>query len=347
MGDPATVRHPTLHTVLVMYNVRMNPDTGHWLLRRAAEEHGLEFVFSKGGATIGSVRFEIVTQSFVSDVVAHGLVATTGPTTLVVADRVTADARVVLQRAKRSFCDARGSLFLTAKNMLVAVDFEPSSNVERNRLAHPLDGAAFDVALWILHAGPQGTRAISRAINRPSSTVNDVVTKLRNESLLYDGTHPLLPELFELCVEEWKRRVAYRAVIPGVVVEAPPRRAGCNFGDLAVTGWASAGVTAQLAWRTAGMTGLRTTTTFFVPNEESIHRAKALPNLFIPSRLGGKDQQTELIVSPVPWLCAHRVATAHGVTIPPIAIAMELAADAARGREILDSFNPEGYLRVW
>ena len=330
-----------------MYNGRVNPDTAHLLLRQAAEANGLDFAVSKGRATIGSARFEIVTQSFVSDVVAHGLVATTGPTALVVADRVTDEARGVLRGAKRSFCDARGSLFLTAKNMLVAVDFEPSAKMERNRSAHPLEGAALDVALWILHAAGQGTRAISRAINRPSSTVNDAVTKLRNESLLYDGTHPLLPELFELCVEEWKRRATYRAVIAGVVVEVPPKRAGCNFGDVSVTGWALGGISAQLAWRTAGMTGLRTTTTFFVPDEESIHRAKALPNLFAASQLGGHDEQTELIVSPVPWLCNHRAVTAQGVTIPPIAIAMELASDAARGREILDSFNPEGYLRVW
>lgn len=55
----------------------------------------------------------------------------------------------------------------------------------------------------------------------------------------------------------------------------------------------------------------------------------------------------DLTVAPVAWLASHRVQRDGKAVVPAIVVALDLALDDARGRELLVGWNPEGVHRVW
>jgi hypothetical protein len=77
-----------------------------------------------------------------------------------------------------------------------------------------------------------------------------------------------------------------------------------------------------------------------VPDAESLDLAASVLK---PESRGAFD----LVVAPVAWLASHRVERDGKVVVPAIAIALALALDDARGRELLSGWNPEGAHRVW
>ena len=87
---------------------------------------------------------------------------------------------------------------------------------------------------------------------------------------------------------------------------------------------------------------------FYVPDQVTARRAIAL--------LGAASSRSQarcaVRVAPVPAVCGHRVDLATNPFEWPLAhplfVALDLAQDAGRGREILDAWTPpDRWARVW
>ena len=77
-----------------------------------------------------------------------------------------------------------------------------------------------------------------------------------------------------------------------------------------------------------------------VPNANSLDLAASILKL-------DSNGAFDLVVAPVAWLASHRVERDGKVVVPAIAVALDLALDASRGREMLNGWDPDGAHRVW
>ena len=165
---------------------------------------------------IEGYTFPVVEVGTISDHVARGL---DRPDGLYVASHVTETARTILRSRAVGFLDRRGHLSIRRPGLVIESDFSSEHPVPRSR-QRPIGGATLDVATWILHRPDlNAVRQISRAISRPPSTVSVGLERLRREGLATGDNEPLLPELFDACVEEWR----YRATPPVTVRSTTPQ----------------------------------------------------------------------------------------------------------------------------
>lgn len=291
---------------------------------------------------IEDLPFEVRITERVSDSLARGIAQTSRSDELLVAQRITDEARTILRQQRVSFFDERGYLSIRRPPLVVEAAVARVEATTSRRRGQPLDGVGLDVAIWLLHAPePGGVRAMSREIGRTASSVSDALRRLVDEGLITTEHQPLLPELFDAAVQAWR----YRTSRPVVVRSDPTTPANARvlrtlLSDASKTGWAWAGPIAERAWRVPGVSRRAGRSVLMVPDTESIDLAasvlKADPN-------GAFD----LVVAPVAWLAAHRVERDGKVVVPAIAIALDLALDDSRGRELLSGWNPEGAHRVW
>jgi hypothetical protein len=286
-------------------------------------------------------RFEVRITERVSESLARGLAQTTGPDELIVAQRITDDARAIFREQRVPFFDGRGYLSIHRPPLVVEAAVSLAEATTARRRGQPLDGVGLDVALWLLHTPePGGVRAIGREIGRTASSVSDALRRLVDEGLITTNHQPLLPELFDAAVQAWRYRSS-RVVVGGdPTTTANARVLRTRLRDATETGWAWAGSVAERAWRVPGVSRRAGRPVLMVPDTDSLDLATSVLK---PEATGAFD----LVVAPVAWLASHRVERDGKVVAPAIAVALDLALDESRGRELLTRWNPEGARRVW
>ena len=296
---------------------------------------------STASVVIQDQRFDVRVTERVSESLARGLAQTATVDELLVAQRITEDARSILRERNVSFFDERGYLSIRRPLLVVeaAVEIDAAPSTKRRR--QPLDGIGLDVALWLLHTPePGGVRAISREIGRTASSVSDALRRLVDEGLVTTDHQPLLPELFDAAVHAWRYRSIHMAVSGDPTTPKNAKALRTRLDDVSDTGWAWAGAAAEHAWRVPGISRKGGRPVLMVPDADSLDLAASI--LKVDAR-GAFD----LVVAPVAWLASHRVERDGKVIVPAIAVALDLALDASRGREILNGWDPVGAHRVW
>ena len=286
-------------------------------------------------------RFAVRLTERVSVSLARGLVLTVEPDELIVAQRITDEARAILRRRHLSFFDERGYLSIRRTTLVVEAAVTTAEPPSTKRRGQPLDGIGLDVALWLLHTPePGGVRAISRAIGRTASSVSDALRRLVDDGLVTSTHEPLLPELFDAAVQVWRYRANHLAVSGDPTTPSNARALRTRLGDTIDTGWAWTGSVAERAWHVPGIRRQLGRSELMLPDRESLDLAASIlkqdPN-----------GEFDLVVAPAAWLASHRVERNGKVVVPAIAVALNLALDDARGRELLRGWNPEGAHRVW
>ena len=286
-------------------------------------------------------RFDVRLTERVSDSLARGLAQTAKPDELLVAQRITDEARVILRQRNVSFFDERGYLSIRRMTLVVEASLATAGAPSTRRRGQPLDGIGLDVALWLLHTRePGGVRAISRAIGRTASSVSDALRRLVDGGLVTSTHEPLLPELFDAAVQAWRYRANHIAVSGDPTTPSNSRALRTRLGEAVGTGWAWTGSVAEHAWQVPGIRRRAGRSQLMLPNAESLDLAASIlkqdPN-----------GQFELVVAPAAWLASHRVERRGKVVVPAITVALDLALDDARGRELLSGWDPEGAHRVW
>jgi DNA-binding transcriptional ArsR family regulator len=328
---------------LAQLGVQARPDAG-------MRDEGIDLVIEPGGT-----RVQVKRRALVTDDVARRLLAgapqPAGSVLLLVGDRVTEAARRLLVEHRAGYYDLRGHLALRSDSVVIDADVEPISGpVERTDALS--GGAGLEVAAALLMEPTAGVkvRELARRLGRSASTVSAVLAVLRRAGLVDDRHRVEGTRLFWQVADRWPASRVYlsRLPVPGQdATVTRPLRLGLDDAET-TTGWAltdsaaAAAYGAPLAVRTGQLLD------FYVPDQATLRRATVL--------LGSASVRSEahcaVRVAPVGEACSRRVDL---VTSPyewplahPLFVALDLAQDAGRGREALDSWTPpERWARVW
>ncbi len=269
---------------------------------------------------------------------------------LLVADRIVAAARQVLREHGWGWLDLRGHLHLSGPGVLVDTSVPAAPEVRRS-VDLFAGKVALEVACALLLAPeqPGSVRQLARALNRSPSSVSAVMTSLREAQLIDSQGRPATPELFWETASAWrpsKTTIARIALLDDPTITTALRT---GWDELATgTGWALTDTMAAAAYGAPAGVRAGYPPDFYVPDTTTAHRAETL--LGMPTSDDARG--ATIRIAPVPQVCTLRYpAPADGLQWPlahPLFVALDLAADPGRGREILAGWNPpEGVTRVW
>ena len=271
----------------------------------------------------------------------HGLL-------LVVGDRVTEDARRHLLAARAGYLDMRGHLGIRANGMLINADV-PGAKQERDRADALAGKVGLEVAAHLLlsPSQPVAVRALARDLGRSPSTVSAVLGALRRDGIIDTSNTVVDTALFWRLAEKWPQRRSFAAVVPDDADPVMTQALRLGLGDLKAPGWALTDTAAAASYGAPVAFRAGQKLDFLVPDESVLRRAVRL--------LGTADSAeraaVSLRVAPVPVATHRRIDLGGPAEWPlahPLFVALDLAQDSGRGREILDAWNPdERWTRVW
>jgi hypothetical protein len=277
-----------------------------------------------------------------------------GAIRVVVADRITGDARDLLRNAGWGWLDLRGHLRLAANGLLVDTDVA-THRADSRRTSEPFAGSVgIEVAAAMLLDPHQkiGIRRVAKQIGRAASSVSDAVAALRGANLLTKNDQPRIPELFWDLASAWKPKHRDVASLPqndqGLLESLQ-----VNIGGFESIGWALSDARAAAAY--GAPVAIRSThpPDFYVPDDRVLRRAVQL--------LGPAEERASraatLRVAPTRIICANRQDpvkyesnrnSEYWPMAQPLFVALDLAQDPGRGREMLNDWTPpEPWPRVW
>jgi DNA-binding transcriptional ArsR family regulator len=313
-------------------------------------DQGIDFVIEPG-----NTRVRVKRRALVTDEVAQRLLIETpslaDSVLLVVGDRVTKTARRLLTAHRAGYYDLRGHLALRSANVVIDADVEPVSG--RAERTYALSGdAGLEVATALLMEPTAGVtvRELARRLGRSVSTVSEVLAGLRRADLVDDRHRVEGTELFWQVADRWTAASVYLARLPmpgDYATVTKPLRFGLDDAENTV-GWALTDSAAAVAYGAPLAVRTGQLLDFYVPDRATPRRAMAL--------LGAASSRSQarctVRVAAVPAACSHRVDLATNPFEWPLAhplfVALDLAQDAGRGREILSAWTPpQRWTRVW
>lgn len=250
---------------------------------------------------------------------------------LVVADKITSEARTTLTDAGWSWLDRRGRLHLRGPAVRVDVDVpREESATSSGRSGPPITGrGGINVAYWLCaHRGEALSPTRNAAeLGLAPSTISTAVRRLIDASLVNDDGTGLFPELF------WELAGAWRA--DRAWLNTAPEPAMHLTADPGAATWRRTGTAAAAAYGAPVVSSEGGTVELYVPGPVAISVARR--------RYGAAEPGTgaaALAVAPAAAVTAgvgsDQLPIIGGWPAAPIlAVALDLAQDRARGREIL------------
>jgi len=304
------------------------------------------------------IRIEVKRRSLVDESAARKLLrergverATDEPIVFFVADRVTADARKILEANNIGYLDLRGRLDLRGEGLLISANVEP--NRREPTVPDPVStpaGLEVATALLMEPDGRPGVRDLARSLDRSPSTVSVILSALAAEELVDAERRVKDERLFWRVAANWlpKREYLTNAPPPGSNSAITVPLGLCLDDVTRTTGWALADVAAAAVWGAPVATRADQTLDFYVPDGRTVKRAVALLGVAKSPAAAA----CSVAVAPTPAVCSRRQDPVnnpyHWPTVHPVFAALDLARDAGRGREILRDWNPsDGSTRVW
>jgi hypothetical protein len=264
---------------------------------------------------------------------------------LVASRRIAEGAKERLRSENVGYFDGRGHLRLSLPGVLVDTEVPPMEPVGQTPVA--FEGEVVrEVAIVLLdepdaHHGP---RSIARVIGRAPSAVSAALDRLRANDLLTSANEPVVPELFWELSAVWRRGAHPLADLP------EPGRGSQNallqLGLHDEVGWALTDTLAARAWGMPIVVSPNYPPDFYVPTIIALQRAAAqFGRAECP-----EERACTVAVAPVPLVCRWREDRPgeYWKVANHIVVALDIAKDEARGREILERWNPpDGITRVW
>jgi hypothetical protein len=270
---------------------------------------------------------------------------------MVVANRVTEDARAVLLRGGWGYLDLRGHLALRFGKRVMVNTSVPATWSPAVRAEGLAGTAGLEVATALLMDPHRAfaVRELARHLGRAPSTVSAVAKALRREQLVTEDLRPEGPQLFWAVADRWPRRRTYLAQAPaaGDAGLTGPLRLGLDQVET-TAGWALTDSAAAAAMGAPIVVRSDGPLDFFVPDETVARRATRL----LDPTASPESARCSIRVGPVPAVCRHRLDAPTSYFEWPMAhplfVALDLAQDKGRGREILRDWNPTtGWKRAW
>ena len=291
-----------------------------------------------------TVPLEVV--SYCTGQRAEELIARHGPpridvSPLVVADKITTEARATLTDAGWSWLDRRGRLHLRGSAVRVDVDVPRQDGAATSgQSGPPITGrGGITVAYWLC-AHPDEALSPTRSaaeLGLAPSTISTAVRRLADAGLVSDDGTGLFPELF------WELAGAWRT--DRVWLNAAPDPAVHLTADSHASTWRRTGTAAAAAYGAPLVTSGGGPIELYVPGPVAVSVALR--------RYGTAEPGTGaavLAVAPATPVTAgpgddHVPVIGGWPAAPVLAVALDLAQDRARGREILADWRATG--AVW
>lgn len=267
-----------------------------------------------------------------------------GMVAVVVADRISEDARKELASRGWGWVDRRGHVRIWTKGLRIASDIEPLRAKEMNdRVASVFPPVGIEVALALL-TDPEHQWTVSELaghLDRSAGGVSERLRALREAGLVDRHNSPLIPDLFWELVNPWHQRPVGLGSFPGIV--GP-------FHQLSWLGlpadWVLTDTQAALLLGAPVIASAEGPPDFYVPQPSIVDAAVAH---FGPAR-----GQPAATVRPIRPAGIHTEEpfqrTPSGIRVAhPVVVALDLAHDRARGREVVETWDPTplGVVRVW
>lgn len=264
---------------------------------------------------------------------------------IVVASRITEDARAGLSRAGWSWLDLRGQLHLSAPGLFVHTNVVPAHDAPRG--ADPFAGrVGIEVAALMLldPDKPARIRKLAQEVGRAPSSVSAAVSGMRAAGLVGVDNLPAIPELFWELASAWKPEAVDVAQIP-TDDQSVNDALRVNRDDLARSGWALSDTHAAAAYGAPIAARADSPLDFYVQDPRVLRRAAKL----LGTARSRADRAATLRAAPLGFVCHHRVGQGGSWPLAdPLFVALDLAQDPGRGREVLDLWSPpRGHRRVW
>jgi hypothetical protein len=244
----------------------------------------------------------------------------------------------------------RGHLRIVGHGLFVDTDV-PTLKKTTGR-TDPLAGhVGIEVAAHLLLEPdkPATVRGIAGALNRAPSSVSEVLTSMHAASLTDAQRKPVVPELFWELATHWRPDQGDVQAVPTAGDGATNTALKIGLDDIKGTGWALTDTVAAVAYGAPVSIRSDHPRDFYVPDQATLRRALRL----LEPAPDHSTRAATIRVAPVPMICTQRVdATDWANEIWPLAlplfVALDLAQDPGRGREILDGWTPpEQWRRVW
>jgi hypothetical protein len=345
---------------------RYGQESAHALIA-AAQSLGLETRLSTGAdqghdavVTVpggGTVFLEIKTASLVTADSAPGqlrrwsISIEPDAVPLVVADRITADGRDQLTRAGWSWLDLRGHLRLVGPGLFV--DSDVPTLTEPRPAREGLSGQVGIELAALLLLDPTtriGVRSAAAALGRAPSSISEAYAALHVAGLVDAKRRPAVPELFWELAARWETASRDVATIPGEGRDRDTSALHIGFENVESTvGWALSDTMAAALYGAPVSMRADHPRDFHVPDHGTLRRAVQL----LGPAVSPSARAARIRVAPVPLVCARRIdgtewANDEWPLAHPLFVALDLAQDPGRGREILDAWTPrEPWARVW
>jgi hypothetical protein len=259
-----------------------------------------------------------------------------------------------------SWLDRRGELQLNHPKASGVVHFDRLSSTHRAlsggwKLATPRSdgpirgraGMSCAAALLLHPDAPSSIRVIARQAQMSHGAVGEASKLLREAGLVLRSGKPQIPELFWALAAVWgATRVTPVATLPSRE-NADHLRA--NFDDLETPGWCLGGDEPAEAWGAPVFCGAGRPW-IWVPQEGEARRAERMLAMAT-----WDDYAAVIAVPPTAMVCNSRARVPLSgplsflPTALPLFLALDLAQDPARGREILEQWHPDRpeARRVW
>jgi hypothetical protein len=283
-----------------------------------------------GGTTLTVVPLKAVREKD-AQLLAH--VHDTGgrPPTVIVSDRISSSARAELSGVELAWLDRRGHLWIRLPGLFVNAEVAPTAIRQSRTEGDVLKGAGLDVALALLAfpEAPHGVHELARLTGRSPGRVSEVLSVLRSQGLAETGNRAVAPELFWAVSDAWKPRWLPTGSAPRP--EPPERyRLSGTLGALAL----GAPLLAD-----AGRVWPR----LYVVDDVDL--AAVLSAYGTPS--GWTGAEVALCPSRFGFDWAPRARHEGYPVANHLVVALDLAQDRSRGREVLETWTPVGFPRVW
>jgi hypothetical protein len=270
---------------------------------------------------------------------------------LVVADRITADGRDRLGEGGWSWLDRRGHLKITGPGLFVdaQVPALSKSGPARQGLTGQV-GIELAALLLLDPTARVGVRAAAAELGRSPSSISDAFAAMHAAGLVDANRMPVVPELFWELAEHWRPVGEDVAGIPAPFRTRDTSVLHLGLDDIESTvGWALTDTVAAAHYGAPVSMRADHPPDFYVPDQSTLRRAvRLLGPATTPAERTGR-----IRVAPVPLVCARRVdgttwANESWPLANPVFVALDLAQDPGRGREILDMWTPgKSWHRVW
>ncbi|MBF6558340.1 MAG: hypothetical protein IVW52_19755 [Acidimicrobiales bacterium] len=318
---------------------------------RYGDQHPDLVVSTPNGTT---VALEVKAAAHLDPASVQRLVRT-GPerdsVTVFVADRISEAARASLADEGLSWFDRRGHLRLIAPGVFIDAETAPVERFTETKADGIKGRAGMAYAVASLLSPQEGPtiRGVARGGGLSAPSVSVAAASLRRAALVDDGGRPLLPDLFWAVAEQWKPTFVPLGGNLTSTLAGQADRLGV-FGDPADPGWSLTGTVGAYAWGAPLVAASDLPPEFYVPDSRTLALARRVFGDSTPGQ-----HSCSIAIAPTPAACEPRSNLPGATAVEfgqflftrPLFVALELANDPARGREILADWTPEDGSRVW